>query len=54
MQAFCGNCSSSPATAACKWPCSGGAGCIPYNDYSTGAVGLCYPMEGCFSAVPAW
>jgi len=55
MQAFCGNCSASPALAACKWPCpSAGDGCIPYTDSASGAVGLCYPMEGCFSAVPTW
>lgn len=29
-------------------------GGIPYTDQASGAVGLCYPMEGCFSAVPAW
>lgn len=55
MQAFCGSCSTSPATAACKWPCtSAGDGCIPYGDPASGAVGLCYPMEGCFSAAPTF
>ena len=55
MQAFCGGCSTGPATVTCKWPCTnGGDGCIPYSDPASGAVGLCYPMEGCFSAPPAF
>jgi hypothetical protein len=45
MQAFCGNPNGSPATKACNVPCSGGAGCIPWDSQG----GICWPLEGCFS-----
>ena len=36
-----------PPTTACNLPCpNAGDGCIPYDP------GICWPMEGCFSAAP--
>jgi hypothetical protein len=46
-QQYCGNGTSSPATAACALPCpNAGDGCIPYSP------SICWPIEGCFSATP--
>jgi hypothetical protein len=45
-QEHCGA-ASAPAVTACNLPCpNAGDGCIPYSP------GLCWPMEGCFSAAP--
>jgi hypothetical protein len=45
MQAYCGNPMGAPATMACNVPCTGGAGCIPWDARG----GICWPLEGCFS-----
>jgi hypothetical protein len=45
MQEYCGNLMSSPATIVCAKPCPNqGDGCLPW--------GICWGMEGCFSAPP--
>lgn len=53
-QATCGGPSVGPATLACKQPCPGGLGCIPFtvNGGGQNYPGICYPAEGCFSAAP--
>jgi hypothetical protein len=46
MQEYCGNLNAQPATQKCNRPCSDQSqGCIYY-----GAVNICWPLEGCFSA----
>lgn len=48
-QEHCGTAPNSggPATSSCSLPCpNAGDGCIPYDQ------GICWPMEGCFSAAP--